>query len=67
MFFTAVIAKDGPMITGGKANYKVGDLLNVNCSSTKSRPAPQLHWYLNEEMVNNSFSFFINIMEYLNK
>lgn len=48
-----VIAKDGPMITGGKAQYKVGDLLNVNCSSSKSRPAPQLHWYLNEEMISD--------------
>ncbi|KFM72514.1 hypothetical protein X975_15585, partial [Stegodyphus mimosarum] len=48
-----VVAKDGPMITGGQSQYRVGDLIHVNCSSTKSRPAPQLHWYLNEELVGD--------------
>lgn len=49
--FSVVTAKDGPLITGGKTNYKVGELLIVNCSSSKSRQAPVLHWYLNDEMV----------------
>ncbi|GIY93449.1 ig-like domain-containing protein [Caerostris extrusa] len=48
-----VITKDGPLITGGESQYRVGEILNFNCSSTKSRPAPTLHWYLNEELVDD--------------
>ncbi|XP_054710641.1 uncharacterized protein LOC129220277 [Uloborus diversus] len=47
----AVLAEDGPIISGGKSHYRVGDDLIVNCSSTQTRPIPQLHWFLNEEPV----------------
>ncbi|PRD33881.1 UNVERIFIED_CONTAM: hypothetical protein NCL1_16323 [Trichonephila clavipes] len=50
-----VITKDGPLITGGESQYRVGEILNFNCSSAKSRPAPTLHWYLNEELVSVNF------------
>ncbi|CAL1275895.1 unnamed protein product [Larinioides sclopetarius] len=50
-----VITKDGPQITGSESQYRVGEMLNFNCSSAKSRPAPTLHWYLNEEMVKDEF------------
>ncbi|KAG8185307.1 hypothetical protein JTE90_023915 [Oedothorax gibbosus] len=49
-----VVAKDGPLITGGETQYRVGQVLNLNCSSAKSRPAPQLQWYLNEKQVIKS-------------
>ncbi|GFS94566.1 ig-like domain-containing protein [Nephila pilipes] len=48
-----VITKDGPLITGGESQYRVGEILNFNCSSAKSRPAPTLHWYLNEDLVED--------------
>ncbi|CAL1273229.1 unnamed protein product [Larinioides sclopetarius] len=47
-----VISRDGPVITGGKAHYRVGDLLDVNCSSTKSHPLPELQWFLNDKEVD---------------
>ncbi|GFY60658.1 putative beat protein [Trichonephila inaurata madagascariensis] len=46
-----VIARDGPVISGGKAHYRVGDLLDVNCSSAKSHPMPELQWFLNDKQV----------------
>ncbi|XP_071036319.1 muscle M-line assembly protein unc-89 isoform X2 [Parasteatoda tepidariorum] len=48
-----VVAKDGPLITGGETQYRVGEFLNLNCSSTKSKPVPTLNWYLNDRLITN--------------
>lgn len=43
---------EGPKITGGLPRYQVGDWVNVNCTSGRSKPATQLLWYINQEVVN---------------
>ncbi|XP_045532668.1 uncharacterized protein LOC123720183 [Pieris brassicae] len=39
----------GPVITGSKLRYHVGDRVQVNCTSGRSRPATRLSWYINGE------------------
>jgi hypothetical protein len=31
-----------PAISGDKSNYRLGDLVNVNCTSTASKPAASI-------------------------
>lgn len=42
----------GPYLQGGRIGYRVGDLLDVNCSSPASHPKVLLKFYLNDEPVN---------------
>ncbi|GIY23811.1 uncharacterized protein CDAR_44021 [Caerostris darwini] len=46
-----VVSRDGPVITGGRSQYRVGELLDVNCSSAKQHPPPELQWFLNDKLV----------------
>ncbi|XP_059049595.1 uncharacterized protein LOC131844674 [Achroia grisella] len=39
----------GPTITGSRLRYQIGDRVQVNCTSGKSRPATRLAWYINGE------------------
>lgn len=39
---------EGPRISGGETYYGNGDVVSVNCTSPKSKPAAQLHWYIND-------------------
>ncbi|CAG4985700.1 unnamed protein product [Colias eurytheme] len=39
----------GPVITGSRLRYHVGDRVQVNCTSGRSRPATRLAWYINGE------------------
>ncbi|XP_063626103.1 uncharacterized protein LOC134797686 [Cydia splendana] len=39
----------GPTITGSKLRYQIGDRVQVNCTSGRSRPATRLAWYVNGE------------------
>ncbi|XP_004926572.1 uncharacterized protein LOC114246107 [Bombyx mandarina] len=39
----------GPTITGSKIRYQIGDRVQVNCTSGRSRPATRLAWYINGE------------------
>ncbi|XP_073985458.1 uncharacterized protein [Rhodnius prolixus] len=43
----------GPVITGEKKQYYIGDEINLNCTSGKSYPASVLHWFVNEQQVND--------------
>ena len=45
--------KETPVIKGLRTSYRVGDLLNVNCT-TSARDA-QLKWYLNDEPISSNF------------
>jgi len=36
-----------PRISGGLALYRLGDRVQVNCTSSSSHPAPQLKWFIN--------------------
>jgi len=40
---------------GGGPGYRVGDTLEVNCTSLRSHPAAKLRWYLNGEPVDSSY------------
>lgn len=44
-----VLPTDGPKITGGQSKYRIGDTVSVNCTSSKSKPAATLRWYINDE------------------
>jgi hypothetical protein len=39
----------GPVITGGKARYQIGDMVRLNCTSGRSKPAAHLQWFINGE------------------
>lgn len=40
---------EGPRITGGRPRYQIGDTVNVNCTSGRSKPATSLNWFINGE------------------
>nr|XP_053644351.1 uncharacterized protein LOC128696948 [Cherax quadricarinatus] len=48
-----------PTISGGRAKYHVGDKLDVNCTSARSRPAASLMWYINDDQAESE-----NLVEY---
>lgn len=56
IFFISVLPEEDPVISGMQMEYQIGDEINLNCTSGKSHPASQLHWYINEQQVS-----FINI------
>ncbi|CAG4972008.1 unnamed protein product [Parnassius apollo] len=44
-----VLPEYGPVISGFRPHYQIGDRVRVNCTSGRSRPAMRLAWYLNGE------------------
>ncbi|XP_054717916.1 uncharacterized protein LOC129227391 [Uloborus diversus] len=48
-----VLPTEGPSITGGLSKYRIGDTVSVNCTSSKSKPAATLKWFINDELVAN--------------
>ncbi|GFQ97175.1 ig-like domain-containing protein, partial [Trichonephila clavata] len=46
---------EGPKITGGVSKYRVGDTVYVNCTSSKSKPAATLRWYINDELAKPEY------------
>ncbi|XP_066256488.1 junctional adhesion molecule 2A-like [Euwallacea similis] len=45
------LPNEDPIITGMDAQYNIGDEINLNCTSGRSRPASVLHWYINEQQI----------------
>jgi len=45
----------GPQIEGVRPRYQIGDTVKINCTSSRSRPAAKLSWYINQEPVEESF------------
>ena len=43
-----MLPTDGPRITSNKSQHKVGDVVQVNCTSAKSKPGATLRWYIDE-------------------
>ena len=43
---------EGPIITGGFPRYHIGDKVQINCTSHKSKPAAKLRWYINGEQAD---------------
>ncbi|XP_035221865.1 uncharacterized protein LOC118194771 isoform X2 [Stegodyphus dumicola] len=50
-----VLPTEGPKITGGQNRYNVGDVVAINCTSAKSKPAATLRWYINDHLVGPEF------------
>ncbi|XP_035211375.1 uncharacterized protein LOC118185602 isoform X1 [Stegodyphus dumicola] len=46
-----VLPSEGPTLTGGNQEYRIGDTVIVNCTSAKSKPAATLKWYINDELI----------------
>jgi len=46
----------GPVITGGKARYQIGDMVRLNCTSGRSKPAAHLQWFINGEQAEASLT-----------
>ncbi|XP_075974123.1 nephrin-like [Anticarsia gemmatalis] len=44
-----VLPNHGPVITGLHTRYRLGDYVQVNCTSGRSRPPCHLSWYINGE------------------
>lgn len=42
----------------GNGGYRLGDVLDVNCTSPMSLPPSQLRWFVNNEMVSIVIKFF---------
>ncbi|GIY47492.1 uncharacterized protein CEXT_81541 [Caerostris extrusa] len=47
---------DGPVLTEEKSDYEVGDNVSIWCISGKSKPAPDLKWYINDQLVCSLFT-----------
>lgn len=45
----AALPDQGPTIVGSRVRYRIGDRVQVNCTSGRSRPATRLAWYVNGE------------------
>lgn len=50
-----VTPKKGPMITGGKLRYSLGDNVDVNCTSANSKPAAEINWFINGEPASREY------------
>ncbi|CAL1279282.1 unnamed protein product [Larinioides sclopetarius] len=44
---------DGPVLTEEKSDYEVGDNVSILCNSGKSKPAPDLKWYINDQLAKS--------------
>ncbi|KAJ9582810.1 hypothetical protein L9F63_022851 [Diploptera punctata] len=49
------LPEEGPRITGGRPRYQIGDIVKVNCTSGRSKPAAHLMWFINGEQADSSF------------
>uniref|UniRef100_A0A182JJD3 Ig-like domain-containing protein n=1 Tax=Anopheles atroparvus TaxID=41427 RepID=A0A182JJD3_ANOAO len=49
-----VLPEEDPYITGGKPRYQIGDVVRVNCTSGRSKPAVHLTWYINGEAADGA-------------
>ncbi|GIY98561.1 uncharacterized protein CEXT_302831 [Caerostris extrusa] len=43
---------DGPILMEEKSDYELGDNVSILCNSGKSKPAPELKWYINDQLVS---------------
>lgn len=43
----AALPDASPIITGGKSSYHVGNVIDVNCTSQRTKPALILTWFIN--------------------
>ncbi|GAB0095394.1 Immunoglobulin-like domain [Sergentomyia squamirostris] len=51
----SALPEEGPRITGGRPRYQIGDIVRVNCTSGRSKPAAHLNWFINGHQAEHSF------------
>lgn len=47
---------DGPILFEEKSDYELGDNVSILCNSGKAKPAPELKWYINDQLANFTLS-----------
>ncbi|XP_022254367.1 uncharacterized protein LOC111088460 [Limulus polyphemus] len=50
----------GPKLTTGKKEYRVGDIVEVNCSSPRDKESVHLAWFVNDQEVKADHLYVIN-------
>ena len=43
---------EGPIIEGAYPRYHIGDKVQINCTSHRSKPVAKLRWYINGEQAD---------------
>ncbi|XP_035212578.1 uncharacterized protein LOC118186582 [Stegodyphus dumicola] len=47
---------DGPVLMEEKSDYELGDNVSILCNSGKSKPAPELKWYINDQLAQSELA-----------
>lgn len=47
---------DGPVLMEEKSDYELGDNVSILCNSGKAKPAPELKWYINDQLAPSELS-----------
>ncbi|KFM81360.1 hypothetical protein X975_13254, partial [Stegodyphus mimosarum] len=47
---------DGPVLMEEKSDYELGDNVSILCNSGKSKPAPELKWYINDQLAQSDLT-----------
>ena len=55
IFYYLVLPDEGPRITNGRPRYQINDIVRVNCTSGRSKPATHLSWFINGEPADSLF------------
>lgn len=55
LFLPSALPETDPKITGGRPRYQIGDVVRVNCTSGRSKPAASLTWFINGEVADPSY------------
>jgi hypothetical protein len=50
--YFADLPKNEPQMSGSEMVYAIGDQVSINCTSSKSYPAAELRWYINNQPVS---------------
>ena len=59
------LPKGGPHIQGYRIQVRVGDSVRLNCTSLKSRPAADLHFYINDRHVKVCLPYICRVYQTL--
>ncbi len=63
MILFSALPPGGPHIQGVQQDVKIGDIVSVNCTSLKSKPAADLTFFINGRNVSNfRFPVRINVL-----
>lgn len=49
---SAAVPAGEPLISGLRGLYMVGDMVEANCTSSSSKPATHITWYMNDKQVS---------------